>query len=60
MLLGSQKSSLPGVYIEVLGRLRQQSGQQQLCFRAHLIDALGHILLAGGGKPFFSRLCLQG
>ena len=60
LLVGPQKIILHGSYIEVLGGLIRQSGRYQLRFGVHLLDALGHILLAGGGKTVCSRLCFQG
>ena len=60
LLVGSQNNIFPGGYIEVLGILRRQSGQHQLCFGVHPLDAPGHILPAGGEKTFCSRPYLQG
>ena len=60
LLVGPQKIILHGSYIEVLGRLFRQSGRYQCCCGVHPIDAPGHIILARGGKPIFSRPYFQG
>ena len=60
LLLERSENSLPGGFIGVLGKPPRLFGQYRLCSGFHPLGGTGNIILAVGGKCFFSPKQTQG